>query len=228
MSPKKKQTKKSRMETRAKANLKTRLSQVWLKAQDLGFKTPQEYMLFEELRKKDVEVRHNVHLLGTEIDLYVPPKLVIEVGFRDEYLMKKWYEFEEKGFDFLYFQNVEIHDPNLLKKSVREVMTSIHAEVNDSAHDEKEKEDPPVLKLPAEGSPDLNHLKTHDKKQFKRLRSDLNRCKQILNNEIENLESTPDREEERKAKIRAYKETIELIDNLLSRIQRGSKRHVST
>ncbi|GAI67688.1 unnamed protein product, partial [marine sediment metagenome] len=76
------------METRAKENLKTRLSRVWLKAEKLGFKTPEEYMLFEELRKKDVKVRHNVHLLGTEVDLYVPPKLVIEVGFRDNFLMK--------------------------------------------------------------------------------------------------------------------------------------------
>lgn len=220
MSPKKKQTKKSRMETRAKENLEKKLSLVWLKAQDLGFKSPQEYMLFEELRKKDVEVRHNVHLLGTEIDLYVPPKLVIEVGFRDEYLMKKWDEFEEKGFDFLYFQNVEIHDPNLLKKSVREVMASIHAEVNDSAHDEKEKEDPPVLKLPAEGNPDLKQLTTYEKKQFKKLRSYLNRCKQILDNEIENLESAPDHEDERKVEIKAHRDALELMDSLLSCIQR--------
>lgn len=97
-------------------------------------------MLFEELKKNDLDVMHNVHLLGTEIDLYVPPRLIIEVGFRDEYLLKKWDSFEEKGFDFLYFQNVEIHDPALLKRCVRKVMASIQAEVNDPTHDE-EKED---------------------------------------------------------------------------------------
>lgn len=179
-------------------------------------------MLFEELRKNDVDVRHNVHLLGTEVDLYVPPKLAIEVGFRDDFLMKKWDHFVEEGFDFLYFPNVEIHDPELLKRCVRKVVTSIQAEVNDSTHDDEEEEDPPALKPPAEKAPNLNHLTTHKKKQFKRLRSDLNRCKRILKNEIENLESTPDHEEERKADIRAHKDTIELMDSLLSCIQRDS------
>lgn len=225
MSPKKR-TKESRMKAREKKNLENRLSRVWLKAKEIGFKTPEEYMLFEELRKNDVNVRHNVHLLGTEVDIYVPPKLVIEVGFRDKYLMKKWDDFEEKGFDFLYFQNVEIHDPTLLERCVGKVMDSIHAEVNDSAHDEEEEVDPPVLKLPAEGNPDLKHLTTHEKKQFKRLRSDLNRCKQIMGNEINKLKSvhlsTPDLGEERKAEIRAHRDTVELMDKLLSHIQGGA------
>ena len=206
------------MKAREKKNLENSLGQVWLKAQDLGFKSPQEYMLFEALRKNDVEVRHNVHLRGTEIDLYVPPKLVIEVGFRDEYLMKKWYDFEKAGFSFLYFSNVEIDDPDLLERCVGKVMALIYAEENDSVHDEEEKEDPPVLKLPAEGNPDLNHLTTYEKTQFKRLRSYLNRCKQILDNEIENLESTPDHEEEINAEIKAHRDTIELMDKLLSHI----------
>lgn len=134
----KKRTKESRMKARAKKNLENRLSRVWRKAKEMGnFKTPQEYMLFEALRKKDVDVRHNVHLLGTEVDLYIPPRLIIEVGFRDDFLMKKWDDFEEKGFNFLYFPNVEIHDPELLKRSVGKVMTLIHAETNDSAHDEE-------------------------------------------------------------------------------------------
>jgi len=221
----KKRTKESRQKARAKKNLETSLSRVWRKAKEMGFKSPEEYMLFEELRKNDVEVRHNVHLWGTEVDLYVPPRLVIEVGFRDEYLMKKWYEFEKAGFSFLYFSNVEIHDPNLLKRCVGKVMNFIH-EVNDSAHDEEEQEDPPVLKLPAEGNPDLKRLTTHERKQFKRLRRDLNRCKQILESEIEKIESvhlsTPDLEEERKTDIRAHKDTIELMDSLLSFIQRDS------
>lgn len=129
MSPKKR-TKESRMKAREKKNLENRLNRVWLKAKEMGFKTSEEYMLFEELRKNDVEVRHNVHLLGTEVDLFVSPKLIIEVGFRDDFLMKKWDDFEEKGFDFLYFPNVEIHDPELLKRCVGKVMTLIHAEAN--------------------------------------------------------------------------------------------------
>lgn len=209
------------MKARAKKNLENRLSRVWLKAEKLDFKTPEEYLLFEELRKNDVDVRHNVYLRGMEIDLYVPPKLVIEVGFRDAFLMKKWDSFVEVGFDFLYFPNVEIHDPELLKRSVRKVMTLIHAEANDSVHDEEE-EDPPALNPPAEKAPNLNRLTTYEKKQFKRLRSDLNRCKQILESEIENLESTPDLEGERKAEIKAHRDTIELMDRLLFRIQRGS------
>lgn len=185
------------MKARKKESLKTRFSRVWRKAEEMGFKTPEEYILFEELRKNDVDVRHNVHLLGTEVDLYVPPKLIIEVGFRDEYLMKKWDDFEKEGFSFLYFSNLEIHDPNLLERCVRKVMIPINTEVNNSAHDEKEEEGPPALKSPTEEAPDLKRLTTYDKKQFKRLRSDLNRCKQILKNEIEKLESvhcsTPDR-----------------------------------
>ena len=101
-------------------------------------------------------------------------------------------------------------------------MNSIQAEANDSTHDEEEEEDdPPAPNPPAENAPNLNHLTTHKKKQFKKLRSDLNRCKQILNNEIENLESTPDHEEE-KVEIRAHRDTVELMDKLLSRIQRGT------
>jgi len=186
----------------------------------MGFKTPEEYILFEALKKNDIDIRHNVPLLGTEIDLYVPPKLVIEIGFRDKYLMEKWNSFEEEGFSFLYFPNVEIHDSDLLKRCVGKVMTLIHAETNESAHDEEE-EDPPALKSPAEVVPNLNHLKTYDKKQFKKLRSYLNRCKQILESEIDNLESIPDHDEERKAEIRAHRDTIELMDSLLSRIQRA-------
>ena len=130
------------MKAIANKNLKKRLRRVWRKAKKRGFKTLEEHTLFEALRKNDVEVRHNVHLHGTEVDLYVPPKLVIEVGFRDEYLMKKWDDFEKEGFDFLYFSNLEIHDPNLLNRCVGKVMALINAEVSDSAHDEEEEDDP--------------------------------------------------------------------------------------
>jgi len=214
------------MKARAKENLKTRLSRVWRKAQEMGFKSPEEYILFEELRKNDLDVRHNVHLLGTEVDLYVPPKLIVEVGFRDDILLKKWDDFEKEGFSFLYFSNIEIHDSDALKGCVRKVMASIQAEVNDSAHDEEEEDIPPAPKPPAEDAPDLKRLTTYDRKQFKSLRSYLNRCNQILENEIEKLESihrsTPDLEEERKADIKIHRDTIELMDKLLSRTQRGT------
>lgn len=215
------------MKARAKKNLENRLSQIWLKAEGMGFKTPEEYLLFEALKKNDVEVRHNIHLLGTEVDLYVPPKLIIEIGFRDKYLMKKWDDFESEGFSFLYFSNLEIHDPDLLKRCVGKVMSLINTETNNHTHDKEEEEDePPTLNPPAEKVPNLKHLKTHDKKQFGKLRSYLNRCKQILESEIEKLESvhssTPDREEEINAEIKAHKDAIKLMDKLLSRIQRGA------
>ena len=128
MSPKKKRKKKIRMRAKTKEKLKTRLSQVWRKAKKLGFKSPEEYILFEELRKKDVDVRHNVHLRGTEIDLYIQPKLVIEVGHRDDMLLKKWYEFEKEGFSFLYFSNIEIRDPSILKRCVDKIIDKITLE----------------------------------------------------------------------------------------------------
>lgn len=178
-------------------------------------------MLFEELRKKDVDIRHNVYLRGMEVDLYVPPKLVIEVGFRDDALMRKWDYFEKDGFSFLYFSNMAIRDTDALKSCVRKVMDAIHTEGDDSAHDEEE-EYPLALNPSAEKAPNLKRLTTYEKKQFKKLRSYLNRCKQILESEIDKLDSIHssklDREEERKAEIRAHKDAIELMNKLLSRI----------
>jgi len=116
------------MRAKTKEKLKTRLSQIWRKAKKLGFKSPEEYILFEELRKKDVDVRHNVHLRGTEIDLYIQPKLVIEVGHRDDMLLKKWYEFEKEGFSFLYFSNIEIRDPSILKRCVDKIIDKLTLE----------------------------------------------------------------------------------------------------
>lgn len=55
-------------------------------------------------------------MAGTEIDLFIPPKIIIEIGYRDEYLMKKWDTFTEKGYEFIYFSNVEVNDPDLLKR----------------------------------------------------------------------------------------------------------------
>ena len=63
------------------------------KAQRLGFKTEEEYIVFSALKKNDLDVQHNVSMLGTEIDLFISPNIIIEVGFRDEYLMEKWDDF---------------------------------------------------------------------------------------------------------------------------------------
>ncbi len=187
----------------------------------MGFKSPEEYILFDELRKKDIDVKHNVYIRGMEVDLFIPPKLVIEIGYRDDALMKKWDYFEKEGFSFKYFSNMAIRDTDSLKSCVRQVMAAIYTEGDDSAQNEEE-ENPPALNTLDEGVPNLNRLTTYDKTQFKKLRSYLNRCKQILESEIDKLDNlhyrTPNLEEERKAEIRDYRDTIKLMNKLLSRI----------
>ncbi len=101
----------------------------------MGFKSPEEYILFEELRKNDVNVMHNIYLHGMEIDLFVPPKIVIEIGFRDAAMMKKWNYFDSIGFPFLYFSNIEIRDPNALRSCVGKIMKTIQTNNDDSAHE---------------------------------------------------------------------------------------------
>lgn len=88
------------------------------RARRLGFKTQEEYIVFSALKKKRLNVKHNVRMAGTEIDLYIPPKILIEIGYRDEYLIEKWDAFTEKGYEFIYFSNVEVNDPDLLKRRV--------------------------------------------------------------------------------------------------------------
>jgi hypothetical protein len=110
------------MKAKVNGKIKTKLRQLWLKAKEMGFKSPEEYILYDELRKNKIDVKHNVHLRGTEIDLYVPPKLIIEVGHRDDRLLKKWNDFERGGFSFLYFSNIEIHDSDLLKRCIEKII----------------------------------------------------------------------------------------------------------
>lgn len=91
------------------------------RARRLGFKTQEEYIVFSVLKKKHINVKHNVRMAGTEIDLFIPPKIIIEIGFRDEYLMEKWDDFTEKGYEFIYFSNVEVNDQDLLKKRINTI-----------------------------------------------------------------------------------------------------------
>ena len=99
----------------------------------MGFKSPEEYILFEELKKNDVNIIHNIYIHGMEIDLFIPPKIVIEIGFRDAALMKKWDYFDSIGCHFLYFSNMEIRDVDALKSCVRKIMDAIHTAEDDSA-----------------------------------------------------------------------------------------------
>ena len=88
------------------------------KARRLGFKTPEEYTLFLALKKKHLDVHHNVNMLGTEIDLFIPPNIIIEIGYRDNYLIEKWDESIEKGYEFIYISNIEVNNPEILERYV--------------------------------------------------------------------------------------------------------------
>ena len=92
------------------------------KAQRLGFKTQEEYIVFSALKKKHLDVQHNISMFGTEIDLFIPPKIIIEIGYRDEYLMEKWDDFVEKGYEFIYVSNVEVNNPEILERYVNNII----------------------------------------------------------------------------------------------------------
>ena len=91
------------------------------KAQRLGFKTQEEYIVFSALKKKHLDVQHNVSMSGTEIDLFIPPDIIIEIGYRDKFLMEKWDHFMEKGYEFIYISNIEVNNPGILQRYVNEI-----------------------------------------------------------------------------------------------------------
>jgi len=91
------------------------------KAQRLGFKTQEEYIVFSALKKKRLDVKHNVSMLGTEIDLFIPPNMIIEIGYRDKYLIEKWDDCMEKGYEFIYISNIEVNNPETLERYVNNI-----------------------------------------------------------------------------------------------------------
>ncbi len=58
---------------------------------------------------------------GTEIDLFIPPDIIIEIGYRDKFLMEKWDHFMEKGYEFIYISNIEVNNPGILQRYVNEI-----------------------------------------------------------------------------------------------------------
>jgi len=99
------------------------------KAQRLGFKTQEEYIVFSALKKKHLDIQHNVSMLGTEIDLFISPKIIVEIGYRDKYLIEKWDDFIEKGYEFVYISNIEVNNPEILKRHVNNI-TRLVEEMN--------------------------------------------------------------------------------------------------
>jgi len=104
---------------RERERLKEFLSEVEKEAVKKGFKSAEEYLLWDALRKEGIEAEHNVKVCGFEVDLFIRPNLIVEVGFLDDYLQKKWDVLEEKGYKFLYFSNLEIRKRDILQNTVR-------------------------------------------------------------------------------------------------------------
>ena len=92
------------------------------KAQRLGFKTKEEYIVYSALKKKRLDVQHNIIMFGTEIDLFIPPKIIIEIGYRDKYLLKKWDYAIENGYEFIYISNIEVNIPETLKRYITDII----------------------------------------------------------------------------------------------------------
>jgi len=63
------------MNAKAKENIKTKRARL-AQGGESGFQVPGGVILYDELRKNKIDVKHNVHLWGTEIDLYVPPAVM--------------------------------------------------------------------------------------------------------------------------------------------------------
>ena len=56
-----------------------------------------------------------------EVDFFIPPNTIIEIGFRDDILLRKWDKFKERGYNFLYFANLEVDDKTMFKHTVKKV-----------------------------------------------------------------------------------------------------------
>ena len=110
---KKIQHKKNILERQNKALLR--------KVKNLGFKSAQEYKLYEAIKKGGIKVHHNVHLLDEEIDLFIPPKTIIEIGYRDDKVLEKWNKFEQNGFEFYYISNIEIDNKEILSNILNKI-----------------------------------------------------------------------------------------------------------
>jgi len=95
--------------------------QIFKKAKKLGFKSAQEFILYNDLKKEGVEVYHNKYILGEEVDFFIPPNTIIEIGFRDNNLLRKWDKFNERGYNFLYFANLEVDNKTTLKHTVKKI-----------------------------------------------------------------------------------------------------------
>lgn len=102
--------------------------EIFQESEKNGFKSAQEYTLFNGLIDRGVTVHHNVYIDGEEIDLFVSPSTIIEVGFRDDNLLRKWNKFTEMGYKFLYFSNMEIHDTSILNNTIAKILETLDKE----------------------------------------------------------------------------------------------------
>lgn len=108
-------------EKQKRLELLNKYRQIFEEAKKLGFKSAQEFILYKALKKEGIEVYHNKHILGEEVDFFIPPKTIIEIGFRDDNLVRKWDKFIERGYNFLYFANLEVDNKNILKHTVKKI-----------------------------------------------------------------------------------------------------------
>ena len=121
-----KRKKRINREQKKKTELLKSNVEIFRSAEKNGFKSAQESVLYNKLIDRGVAVRHNVFIEGDEIDLFVPPKTIIEIGFRDEHLLRKWNKFTELGYNFLYFSNIEIHDASILNNTINNILKSLN------------------------------------------------------------------------------------------------------
>lgn len=113
--------KRTNREKHKRLELLNKNKKIFEKAKKLGFKSAQEFILYNALKKEGIKVYHNENILGEEVDFFIPPKTIIEIGYRDENLIRKWDKFNERGYNFLYFANLEVDNKNMLKHTVKKI-----------------------------------------------------------------------------------------------------------
>ena len=109
-------------EQKKKTERENKIKTIAREAEKKGFKSAQEFLLYNELVSRGITVIHNAYLDGDEVDLFIPPTTVVEIGFRDANLLRKWNKFTEMGYNFLYYANIEIHDASILDNTIEKIL----------------------------------------------------------------------------------------------------------
>jgi hypothetical protein len=82
----------------------------------LGFQTGEEYLLWKTLDREGIKADHNIEILGEEVDLFIKPNLIIELGLLDDYEKVKYERFKKHGYNVLHFRSIDRSNIGVIKE----------------------------------------------------------------------------------------------------------------